>query len=500
MKFSLFPSKLAALVAVLFAAGCTVGPDFQSPAPPAEAGYAPGPLPAATQSTATTLGEAQHFDPAMDVPGEWWTLFHSRPLNDVMVRALKANPSIEAAQAALRAAHENMLAEQGSLFPSLALGASDGVVRTATGTLAATSASGKPEYSLFTGELRISYSVDFFGLNQRRIESVAAQAEMQRFELEAAYLSLTSNVVMAAAQEAGLSAEIAAQQDIVDADSQVTEIIRKQYQLGDAAEADLVQQETMLAAARAQLPPLEKALALQRNALLALTGGFPNHPLAEHFELAALTLPRDLPISLPARLVEQRPDIRAAAAKLHAASADVGVAIASRLPQINLTANLGTASNTIAGAFAPYDQFFSVAGGIAQPLFDGGTLRHRQHAAEAMLDEAKAQYRGTVIGAFRDVADSLRALQEDAKTLQAAMAAERAASRNLDMARAQLKLGDRSYLYVLDAERGYGAARLALVQAQVTRLSDTAALFQALGGGWWNRSDVAEEAGQQSRL
>ena len=227
---------------------------------------------------------------------------------------------------------------------------------------------------------------------------------------------------------------------------------------------------------------------MQRNALVALAGGFPSEELEQRFNLLLLRLPQGLPVSVASKLVEQRPDILAAAANLHAASAQIGVAIANRLPQLSLTAALGTSPNAIGNAFTPYNQFFSVVGSVAQPIFQGGTLLHRERAAKAAFDEAAAQYRATVIGAFQNVADVLRALQSDADALQAAVATEQTAVQSLEIARGQLKLGSIAYLSVLNAEQTYQTSRLALVQAQATRLSDTAALFQALGGGWWNRA------------
>ncbi|HEY1926773.1 MAG TPA: efflux transporter outer membrane subunit [Caulobacteraceae bacterium] len=486
--------KPAAALSALFMAGCAVGPQFRPPAAPAGADYAAKPLPASTVSADGPQGDAQQFVRGMDIPGQWWTLFHSKALNAAIEQALKANPSIAAAQASLRAAHEDMLSERGSLLPSLTASTSSSEIRTATGALAPTSASGRPQYSLFTGQVGVTYSVDVFGLNRRRIESVVASADMQRFELEAAYVSLATNVVMAATQEAGASAQLAAQQDIVRTDTEIRDLLRRQYQLGDAAQSDLVQQEALLAQARSMLPGLEMRVAREHNALIALLGGFPNQELTAPFDLDSLQLPQDLPVSLPSRLVRQRPDILAAEAGLHSASAQVGVAVAERLPQINLTADLGGATTALAGPFMPYSQFFNVAGGLAQPLFAGGKLVHHEKAARARLDAAQAVYRGTVINAFRDVSDTLHAIQSDAETLKASEDAEAAAAKSLSMARAQLKLGDGSTLYVLEAERRYAAARQALVQAQVARLSDTAALFQALGGGWWNRQAGVETA------
>jgi len=469
--------------------GCAVGPDFTSPAAPKGVGY--GSIASQTVSSATRQGEAQRFVQDMDIAGQWWAVFRSRPLNDLIEKALQANPTIASAQATLRVAHENVLAQQGAYYPSVTAGLSDARNLTATRALSPVSASGSPYYSLFTAQLSVSYTPDVFGLNRRTVESLVAQAENQKFQLEATYLSLTANVVAAAVQEAQLHDLIAVQQDTIKADTEIRGIMRRQVTTGEMARADLLAQEAVLAQAQQVLIPLQTQLAQQRHLLAALAGGFPSGPVAQDFDLATLRLPQDLPVSISSRLVEQRPDLRAAAATLHAASAQIGVAVANRLPQVTLNASLGTSPNAVANAFTPGNQFFNLVSGLTQPVFDGGMLRHRQRAAEAQFDASAAQYRSTLITAFQNVADVLVALQSDAEALRAAVNSEQAAARSVEMARAQLKLGAGSYLSVLAAEQLYQAARSSLVQAQARRLSDTAALFTALGGGWWNRNDVA---------
>jgi NodT family efflux transporter outer membrane factor (OMF) lipoprotein len=480
--------KRAALPALAVLSGCAVGPNFHQPAAPAGAGYSPAPLDG-THAASGPLGTAQKFVQAQDIPGEWWTLFQSKPLDALIKQALAANPSIAAAQASLRVAEENTLAQDGSFFPSIGLQANGSKNQTSTASLSPVAANNKAFYSLYTAQLSISYSPDVFGLNRRTVESLAAKAENQRDELEAAYLSLSSNVVMAAVQEAGLRAEIAAQEQTISADQELEHIIAHQYAVGEVAQAELLQQQSLLAQAQQLLPPLQRQLDMQENALIALSGGYPNEVLPETFDLAQLHLPQTLPVSLPSALVAQRPDILAAAANMHAASAEIGVAIANRLPQFPLTAQFGTSPAAIANAFTPYNQFFTVAAGLATPLFDGGTLKHKQRAAVAQFDYAAAMYKQTVIGAFQNVSDTLRALQTDADQLQAAQTADNAARQNLAIARTELQAGAVAYYSVLSAEQMYQAAQLSLVQAEMMRLTDTAALFQALGGGWWNRAD-----------
>jgi NodT family efflux transporter outer membrane factor (OMF) lipoprotein len=484
---------LAILVAAL-AIGCTVGPDFEHPAAPDVEGYTPEPRARQTSSADVAGGGAQHFVQGLDIPGQWWTLFRSSSLNALIDEALKANPTLEAAQAALRQAWENVYAEQGALFPTVAANFSPSRNKTATGALSPASASGNPYYSLHTGQLTVSYMADVFGGIRRQVESLQAQAAFQRFQVEAAYLTLTSNVVAAAVQEAALRGQIAATEEIIRIETAALGILHRQYDLGQVAGADVATVEATLAQAQATLPPLQKQLALQRDLLTALIGRFPSQEPAAKFELASLQLPEELPVTLPSKLVEQRPDIRSAEAQLHSASAEIGVAVANQLPQFTLSANTGTASNAISQfIMLPGTVFWSVAGNVAQTIFDAGTLLHKKRAAEAAFDQAAAQYRSTVIAAFQNVADALRALQSDAETLKAAVGAEHAAAKSLEITRRQLQLGAIHYLALLTVEMTYQQALLALVQARAARYADTAALFQALGGGWWNRDDIAPE-------
>ena len=425
------------------------------------------------------------------IPGQWWALFHSRALNALVEQAIAANPTLPAAQAALRQARENVYAEQGSLFPNVTASFSPSRNKTATGAITPVAASGNPYYSLNTAQVTVSYTPDVFGGTRRQIESLVATADFQRFQLEATYLTLTSNVVAAAVQEASLRGQIAATEEIIKIDSEGLEILRRQLALGAVAGADVAAQQAALAQAQALLPPLQKQLAVERDQLTALLGRFPNQQPREKFDLVALRLPLDLPVSLPSKLVEQRPDVRSAEAQMHAASAEIGVAVANRLPQFALTANGGGQSLTMAQLFSgPGTAFWTLAGNVTQTVFDAGTLLHKQRAAEAAFDQAAAQYRGTVITAFQNVADTLHALQSDADTLKAAVAAEQAAATSLEIARRQLQLGAVNYLALLTAENAYQQALSSVVQAQASRLADTAALFQALGGGWWNRIDA----------
>jgi NodT family efflux transporter outer membrane factor (OMF) lipoprotein len=472
--------------------GCAVGPDFERPPAPDVTVYTSAPLVQQTASADVKAGETQRFLQGLDIPGQWWTLFHSAALDTLIEEALKNNPILPAAEAALRQAWENVYAQQGAFFPTVAASFSPSRNKTATGALSPASSSGSPFYSLYTGQVAVSYVPDVFGGTRREAESLEATAEFQRFQLEAAYLTLTSNVVAAAVQEASLRGQIAATEEIIRIQTGSLDILQKQLALGQVAGADVAAVEATLAQAQATLPPLQKQLAVQRDLLTALIGRLPSQEPGEKFELASLQLPRDMPVSLPSKLVDQRPDVRSAEAQLHAASAQIGVAIAAQLPQFTLTANAGTASNLISQFITtPGTAFWTVAGNVAQTVFDAGTLLHKKRAADAAFDQAAAMYRSTVITAFQNVADSLHALQSDAETLKAAYAAERAAFKSLEIAKRQLQLGAIGYLGLLTAENTYQTALITLVLAQAARYADTAALFQALGGGWWNRQDVA---------
>ena len=481
------PPAVGALVLSLLSA-CAVGPDFKVPPAPLGAGYTPEIHPAATIAAGGAGGTSQRFDAGRDIPGEWWRLFHSKEIDGLIAEALQANPGLQAAQAALWQAKENLYAQRGKLLPSI--DANSSATREQFSP-AEFGGSGSPFiFNLFEATVNVSYAPDVFGGQRRQVEAEAALADYQRFELEATYLTLTANVVTAAVAEASLRGQIAATLDTIKVESDQLNVVRQQFNVGAATRTDVLTQESEVATTQATLPPLQKQLEQQRHVLLALTGRFPNARRRDHLTLAALRLPTALPLSLPSQLVEQRPDVRAAEAQLHQASAQIGVAIANRLPQFTLTGDYGAASSQLATLFSPSTIIWTAAASGTQPIFHGFTLLHQERAAKAAYDQAEAQYRSTVLGAFQNVADALRALQLDAATLKAQYAALRSASATLDLARGQYRLGAIAYLTLLNSERSYAQARVAVVQAQAARFADTAALFQALGGGWWNRIDV----------
>jgi NodT family efflux transporter outer membrane factor (OMF) lipoprotein len=490
--------SLLAFGITLALGACAVGPDYHRPAAPASQDYAPTPTPKTTASTPAPGGDAQQFVRDMDIPGQWWTLFHSEPLNTLIDDSIKHNPDVAAAQEALHSAVESVRAQQGQYFPQVT--ASVDPTRQQVGSvLSSALASNATLYNLTTAQLSISYTPDLWGANRRSVESLVAQADAQRFQLEATYLTLTTNVVNAAVTEASLRAQIVATQDMIDSQQKILTTNHKQLAAGDMGEADIAAQEATLEQTRATLPPLQKQLAQQRDLLAVLAGRTPDQDVSAHFELEGLQLPQDLPMSLPARLVEQRPDVRMAEANMHAACAQVGVAFAARLPNINITANGGSAATQVHNLFGSGTNFWNIGAAITAPIFTGGTLKHRQRAAEAAYRQAAEQYRSTVMSALQNMADSMHAVQSDADAMVASSRAERAAARSLAIAQRQYAVGDISMVALLTAQVTYRQAELTLIQARAARYSDTVALFQAVGGGWWNRQDVAASTGFKTK-
>ncbi len=489
-------STLAAAAAgCALLSACAFGPDFKTPVAPATAGYTPAPLPAQTAAAATVGGEAQRFVAGMDIPRQWWQLFQSPKLDRLIEDAFQASPTVAAAQAALRQAHENVKAQQGAFFPTLQASYSPSRQRNAVGTISPTLTSGDEYFTLHTAQLAISYAPDVFGLNRRQVESLRASEEAQRCQVEATYLTLASSLVVAAIQEAGLRAQIHAQERIVEINTRLFDNLPRQQGLGAASGLDVAAAQTQLAQAEQALPTLRKQLALQRDQLAALTGKLPAEGPEDTFTFADFQLPRELPVSLPSQLVHQRPDVRAAEANLHAATAQVGVAIANMLPQLTLTGSLGGSSTVFSQMFNDGNVFWSLAGSATQTLFAGGTLLARKRAADAAMAQAEAQYRETVVVAFQNVADTLHALDADALVLQAALKSEQAANRTLDITSRQLELGQINVLALLNAEQAYQTTVQATVQARASRFADTAALYLALGGGWWHGDTSSIAAG-----
>lgn len=456
--------------------GCAVGPDFYSPPPPDVTRYLPR----------NRDGGGPPLARGAEIPAYWWELFRSRYLDELVAQALVHNADLQAAEAALRVAQANALVQRGALFPTVTANFNPTRQKIAS-EVSSDLTSNATTYSLHTAQVSVSFVPDVWGGARRLIESTEALAEVQAFQREGVYLTLTTNIALAAIQEASLRGQIAVTRRLIGIQTRLLEILRRQNSSGQIALPDVVAQETALAQARLLLPPLERQLGQQRNLLAVLTGRFPSDEIAATFQLGSFRLPRKLPLSVPADLVRQRPDVRVAEATLHAQNALIGNAIANRLPQIVLTANAGSSASAFSKLFTSGNGFWMIAGNVVQPIFDAGMLANKQRAAEAAFDQSAAQYRSTMLVAFQNVADVLTALQADTRAVSAAIAAERSASRSIDLVRRQVEQGQVSVPALLTAQQAYLQTSLARVQAEASRLADTVALFQALGGGWWKR-------------
>src|ERR1700691_5664103 len=477
---------VSAGVLALAISGCAVGPTFVAPPAPDADGYVRGKLASPDPGRGGPPVAGQHFVTGADVSARWWSAFKSPPLNQLVRRSVDHNPNLQAAEAAIKVARYNALAQRGLYFPQIS-GSSNGSdsLFANPGQLPQIPTAGpQSQFTLVTNQLTVSFVPDVWGANFRAVENLDAVTEQQFFQLEAAYLTLTSNVVTAAIQEASLRGQMAATQRIIAIERNLLDILKRQQSFGQAAQADVLAQDAALAQAEELLPPLEKQLAQQRDLLTSLAGQFAAAEISQRFDLAHLKLPANLPISLPSKLVDQRPDVRAAEANMHSASALVGVAIAARLPNITLSANGGSAAPNYAQVFVPGAVFYALAASATAPVFDGFTLYYKQKAAEAALEQAEAQYRATVITAFQNVADALRALQADANGIKAGVRAEDTSKASLEIVQKQLNAGQVNQLAVLNAQQTYLTAAITRVQTEANRLSDTAALFMALGGGW----------------
>ena len=468
-------------------AACAVGPDFHPPEAPATKSYTEAPLPSQTAATTGTGGAVQRFITEQEIPAQWWTLFHSEALDQLIRQALQESPTLAAAEATLRQSQENLNAQYGAaIFPSVDAKAS-GSRQVISGVAVGQPGLKASPFNLYNASVSVSYALDLFGGARRELEALQAQVDFQRFQLAGAHLALTANIVTTAVKEASLRAQIRATRDILAAQEKQLTVVDSQFRLGAVSRPDVLAQQTQLAQTRATLPPLEKELAQTRHQLAVLTGKLPSEAGLPEFELERLQLPQELPISLPSSLVQQRPDVRASETLLHQASAQIGVATANMFPQITLSGSYGSTTDNSHNLFTSGSNVWSFGAALLQPIFHGGELSATRRAAVAAYDQAAAQYRETVLQAFQNVADVLRALEADARTLKAQVAAETAALEALELTQQQFEVGAVSYLTLLNAERQYQQTRISLIQAQATRYADTAALFQALGGGWWNR-------------
>jgi NodT family efflux transporter outer membrane factor (OMF) lipoprotein len=472
------------ITALVTMVSCAVGPDFRSPDMATPGQYTAAPLPSQTASAQSESGVAQHFAFAEDLPGEWWTLFRSPELDKMIKQGLADSPTLAAAQAAFRKAEEDLRAVSGSiLYPAV-----NGNLQATRQRISGNANLGPGDtFNLYNASVSVSYTLDLFGGGRRQLEAYQSQVDYQRYIFEATYLTLTANIVTTAIQEASLREQLNSARETLAAQQKQLDVIRKQFELGAVSKMAVLLQETELAMTKAGLPPLEKQLSLTRHALSVLIGQFPGDGKAPEFKLEALHLPEELPVSLPSALARQRPDIRASEALLHQACASVGVATANLYPQITLNGGYGFQAISTDILFNGQSVVWSLGAGLLQPIFRGGELTARRRSAIAAYDQAAAQYRQTVLKAFQDVADVLRALETDARTLKAQAQAEASAEETLVLIEKQFELGAVSYLPLLIAQQNYKKARVNLIAAKARRYADTAALFQALGGGWWNR-------------
>ena len=501
---ALNPKRLLGLWVTVFAtslsllSGCSIGPDYLRPTLPDSRAFASG-----TSARADTQGGnvdaqdiiAQRFIQGADIPADWWTAFGSPELTRLVERALAANPTIEAAHAALRAAQENVSAQRGFFFPTVQANYAPLRIRNANSQSANTPGAqtsapgdGSGIYNFHTAQLTVGFNPDVFGVNKRLVESLQAGARLQRFQLEATTLTLATNVVAAAIQEALLRQQLATAEALISSGVRALGIVQRQQSAGAASKLDVANQETALAQARQIVVPLRKQLELNRNLLRALCGAAQDTELPETFTLETLRLPAELPLMLPSQVIEQRPDVRAAEEQLRATSELVGVARANRLPQFSIDASLGGGARSFAGIFSSGGPFFNLAGNLAAPLFDGGTLRFRERAARENLNVANAQYQATVINAFQNIADTLQVIHSDSQALNAALGVERSARVALALTEKQHASGYIDRLVLLNAQRTVYQASFDVAQAQASRLGNSAALFQALGGGWRSAS------------
>ncbi len=489
------PSTLAVVMRAALAlapallAGCAVGPNYQAPAAPKTQGFTSDPLPSATEATAVSGGEAQRFAVGSELPGQWWTLFGSQELDALIAQALNQYPDIAAQQAALRAARENVRAEEGVFAPQL-----QGATNQQRAKISGASISpGFPSFitSLYQANVNVSYTFDVFGAERRTLEGLRALAENQAYQLEASVLTLTSNVATSAIGLAATREQIEVTHQIIAVEEQQLHVIERQYDSGVRTRADVLQQQSNLASVRATLPALQQQLASYEHALAALTGQFPHDAAHVALKLSDLKLPEEIPVSMPSALVAQRPDVQAQAALMHQASAAIGVATANMLPQLTLTGSVGGESLVWSNLLQANSGVWSIASGLTQPIFEGGSLRAKRRASVDLYDQARAQYRLVVLNAFQNVADTLTALDNDAQALKAQYDAVSTASASIDLIQRQYDAGAVSYVTLLTAQQAYQQARIAYVRALSSRFTDTVTLFQALGGGWWNRNDLA---------
>jgi len=458
------------LLASFALSACAVGPDFNQPETPKTKSYS---------SKDIRFEGKDRFINDGDIPAAWWELFKSASLNHVIDRAIKANPTLGAAKASLLVAKEKANAGYGGFFPSISgnVGANRSKLTTSSNP-----------YTLYNATVNVSYSLDVFGGIRRSVESLNAKTEASRFELEAAYLTLTSNVVTSAIQEASLRAQIKATKKIISMQEKQLKIMKAKLDVGAIAKQEYLAQKTVVAMSKTSLPALENSFYKTRTLLSVLMGQLPSKKIGVEFTLDSFNLPKKVPLSLPSKLVKQRPDVRASLARLHDASAQIGIAKAAMLPQFPLTGNYGISVTKLADMFSPTTALWGIGAGLVQPIFQGGSLLHQKRATQSGFDVASSLYRHTVLSAFKDVADALTSLESNDRSFKAELNAKLSAQESFKLASEQYNVGAISYSDLLNAQISYQKAEIGLIKAKANRLLGTATLLQALGGGWWNRN------------
>ena len=466
---------------LVLVAGCAVGPNFHRPEAPPVTQYSNGKQ---TTETVSVNGSAQRFEMGNSVAPDWWHLFHSSALDAVIAEAIVNNPSLEAAQASLQSSQDNLRSGYGIFYPSV--DADAGATRERYTSANIGQKSPGTIFNLFTLSTSVSYALDIFGGQRRLIESLHAQVDVAHANEQAAYLALTSNIVNTVIARAAYRAEVEATRQLIELQKEQVHLAEVQSRAGTVTYSTVLSLRSQLAAYQATIPQLEQKSTQSAHLLTALTGHVPAEWKAPYVTLTDLALPADLPVSLPSALVRQRPDILAAEATAHAASANIGVTTAALLPNVTLSGGLEAASNSATSLFPAQGKAWSVGADLTAPLFEGGTLWFKRKAALDNYRQAMALYRQTVLGAFEQVADSLRALDHDAQTQLAEDESLAAAEQALRLIQANYQAGLATYLDVLNADAQYHQATIADIQANAVRYQDTVALFAALGGGWWN--------------
>lgn len=468
------PRVLAMLLGTALS-GCSAGPQHPRvdlPLPP----------PVAAATLPATAGPTQRIMPGRPAPADWWTRFGSPRLDALVARALAANTDLAAAEATLRQAREQRGVVRGAAGPQVDAGYQVERARVSNALSSPLADVTDTLYTLHTSQLSVTYPLDLFGGQRSRIRSAAAATAVAAARLDAARTSVVANLALAVIEQAALQAQVTAAEDAIRSNRDILDLLRRRQALGDIGAADVAAQASARATTEAVLPPLQRQAQHQRALIATLTGTAPGATTLDLPSLAELHLPTDLPVALPADLVAARPDVRAAAAQMEGAAADLGTAIAARLPSITLSGNAGGSAERFARMFATGNPFYALIGGLTAPIFHAGALRHQQRAAEAALDLAKAQYRGAALQAFVDVDDAVAGLRSDAVALDAATRARDAANQSLGFTRRQLQLGGVGTLALLGASAASAQAASTRIQAEAARLADTVALFQAVGG------------------